>query len=97
MRLIAKALANGGEDVTLRRQHADDGQRPRVYHDFAIHQHCEFPIVSVNHVHVDAECPTKMRRHPDGLNPRDSIGAVTDGDTRHASSRSRRTWTSASR
>ena len=67
----------GWEDTKCR-------ERPGVNDSLAVDQHLEFSVPSLDHFDVGSQFTTKTRRHPDGVQTGHSIGAIADGNPRHA-------------
>ena len=80
---MAEAGANRVEDPAPPRDDAQGYQRTAIDHSLTIDDHLVFAIVTVDHIDIDAEVAPELRRHTDGVQSRQSICAVTNGDSCH--------------
>ena len=65
-------------------EHAECRERASVNDGLAIDQHLELSVASLDHFDVGFQFTTKTRRHPDGMQARQSIGTIADGKPSHA-------------
>ena len=65
------------------RKHPQERERSPVNEHSVIDEHLELPIAAVHHVDFGAQLPPNACRHPDGMEARDSVDAVTDRDSGH--------------
>ena len=65
-------------------EHAECRERAGVDDSLAVDQHLEFSVASLDHFDVGFQFTTKTRRHPDGMQARQSIGTIADGNSSHA-------------
>lgn len=61
-------------------QDAEYGLGPGIDDDLIIDEHLELTVPPVDHGHLLLELPTQPSRHPGGMESRDSIRAVANGD-----------------
>ena len=69
-------LPPGGDDPKRR-------ERSAVDHGLTINEHLVLAVLTVDHVDLDPQVTPELRRHTDGVETRQSIGAVTNGNPGH--------------
>lgn len=84
MPLARQACSHGLDDFLSRGENAERRQGPCVDDALPVHQHLELTIMALDHLHLGSQLAAEPRRHTDGVEPGDSIGAVTNGDATHA-------------
>lgn len=83
--LTAQLRSHLLDDLPRRRHHPQDHQRAAVDHDLAVHQNLVLAVATMDRIHVRREFPPEPRRHPDGVQSRDSECAVSNDDPGHVS------------
>lgn len=65
------------------RENPESCKSPSVEHQRTVDEHLELAVGSTDDFNVRIQLPFHARRHTDGMQARDSIGAGTDLDARH--------------
>jgi hypothetical protein len=63
----AKFGSHGFDNLTVTRNDTEGRQRAAVDHLFPVDQNLVFGVASVDHVDVDAELTSELRRHTGGV------------------------------
>jgi hypothetical protein len=58
-------------------------ERPTVDDSLPIHKNLVFAIPTVDHIDIDPEVASEFRRHPGGVETRQSVRAVANGNSGH--------------
>ena len=90
---LAKLCSDRIDNFSAGREHAYCRERTGVDDGLAVDQYLEFSIAPLDHIDVGVQFATKTRRHPDGVEAGDSIGAIADGNPSHAHLCKGLTWT----
>ena len=69
-----------------RRKDSHGREEASLDHGSAIDEDLVLAVVSSDHVDLDSKLTADLRRHTGGVEPRDSIGAESDGYSDHAQS-----------
>ena len=69
-------LPPGGDDPERR-------ERSAVDHGLTIHEHLVLAVLTVDHVDLDPQVTPELRRHTDGVQTRQSVGAVPNANPGH--------------
>ena len=59
-------------------KHAQESESPTIDEDLPVYQHFELSIIAAHHVHFSVEFTANPSRHPDGMESRDSVFAITN-------------------
>ena len=76
-------LSHQRDDLLSGWQHPKEPEGAAVDHGVSIHEHLEFAVAAVNHVHVGGKLAPNPRRHPGGVEARYSVRAVANRDPGH--------------
>src|SRR5262249_32840365 len=71
------------EHLPARGEHAEGSPGTAINHRLSIDEDLELAIVTANHLDVDPQLATQPGRHPGGMQPGDSVGAIPNGDPAH--------------
>lgn len=75
--------ANGLDNLSARGHNTECCESPAVDHGLTIHEYLVLAIAPVNHFDIDPQVLAELRRHPGGVQTRQSIRAITNGDPGH--------------
>jgi hypothetical protein len=75
--------SNGLDNLPSGRHDTERRESASVDHRLTIDEHFILAIVPVNHIDFDSEVAPKLRRHTDGVQARQSIRAITNGNPGH--------------
>jgi hypothetical protein len=75
------------DDAPRRRHQPEDDRRPPIDDGFAIHEDLVLTVIPPDRFHLDPQLTPDARRHTDGMEPRDSVRAITNGYSGHGNPR----------
>ena len=75
--------ANSLDNLSSGRYDAEYCETSTVDDGLTIHQHFVLTISAVNHVYINSQVTSQLRRHPDGVQTRQSVRAITNDNPRH--------------
>jgi hypothetical protein len=81
-------MSANGLHYFLRGGHDTEGRESSaINHNLSIDEHFVLGVMTVNHIDIDLQIPTQLRRRTDGVKAGESIRAVANGDSCHFSAR----------
>ena len=86
MRLWGEACANGLDNLSSRGHDAECRQSPTVDDGLTIYENLVLSISPVNHVDIDPQVASQLRRHTGGVQTRQSVRAVSNDNPGHFAS-----------
>ena len=78
-----QACAHDFNNLPAGWQYTDGGKLATVYNNLAIDQDLKLPELTAHHDNLGLELATNTRRHPDGMNTRDSVDTISESDASH--------------
>ncbi len=75
--------ADGFDNLASGRHDAECRESSTVDYDLPIHKYFVLGVTTVDHIDVDPEVASELRRHPDGVETRQSVRAVANDNPRH--------------
>jgi hypothetical protein len=75
--------ANGLDDLSSGRHDAECCESSTVDDGLTIHEHFVLAVAAVDHVDIDPQVTSQLRRHTDGVQTRNSVSAITNDDPGH--------------
>ncbi len=81
--LLGKMRSHRLDHFSARRQNAQHRQRAGVNHCLSVYEDLEFAIAGSDHLHIGLQVATESCRHPGGVQPGNSISAITHDDSLH--------------
>src|SRR5262245_25227015 len=76
--LLRQVGADCLDDLSSRWHNPEGSQSPAIDDRLPVDEHSVLGITTVDHVNVDSKVTSELRRHPGGVQTRQSIRAVTD-------------------
>ena len=78
-----QASSHGFDHLPARRKHAQHAPGTTVNHGLSVNEDLEFAVSTVNHLDIDLQLVPQRRRHTGGIQPGDSVSAITNSDMAH--------------
>lgn len=71
------------DDLPRRGHHSNDDERAAIHDRFSVNEHLILAVATGDRIHLGLQFPAKSRRHPDGVDSRDSEGAIANRHPGH--------------
>ena len=81
----ANPLPHSLHNLSDRRQDTEHRERTSIDQDRVVHEHLKLAVAAVHHLDISMELFPNPRRHPDGMEAGDSVGAESDRNSGHCS------------
>src|SRR5262245_4773838 len=78
-----QAAPAGCEHLPARGEHAQGTPGTAIDHGLSIDKDLELAVMTANHLDLDPQVASKPGHHPGGMQPGDSVGAISNGDSTH--------------